>query len=191
MQISCRHNADYPTSVLMAHFLVVICQVCTRWAMTNWNTLSADLCRLYAHKMQTIKYVSNLIFLQDLRGVKGKNPCWLLPGGSTGREAGRPRVLVWLIRSSAISGGGLRRVTGWLILYMASHNGSDETAWPPAPSLHQVCKVCILSTWCTLLINLWENKHTLSRLCKHFMHTLMMHTLCRLNAYFEFQTNAD
>ena len=48
--------------------------------------------------------------LQDLRGVKGMDLCWLLPGVLMGREAGRPRV-VWPIRSSAISGGGLRRLT--------------------------------------------------------------------------------
>ncbi len=40
-----------------------------------------------------------------VRGVtEGTAPCWLLPGVSTDREAGRPRV-VWPIRSSAPSAG--------------------------------------------------------------------------------------
>ena len=49
--------------------------------------------------------------LQDLQGIKETGHCSLLPGASTGREAGRPRV-VWLIRSSAIYGGGHSRLTG-------------------------------------------------------------------------------
>ncbi len=55
--------------------------------------------------------------LQDLRGVKATDPSWLLPGASTGGEAGRPSV-VCPIRSNAISGGGLRRLTGGPILCM-------------------------------------------------------------------------
>ena len=48
--------------------------------------------------------------LQDLRGIKRTDQCWLLHDASTGREVGRPRV-VWLISSSAISGGGHSRLT--------------------------------------------------------------------------------
>ena len=52
-----------------------------------------------------------LWFSQVLRGVKGMDQCWLLPDVLMGREAGRPRA-VWQIRSSAISGEGLRCLTG-------------------------------------------------------------------------------
>ena len=63
----------------------------------------ADGSRHYADLVQTIIYVCNwrtyllssvanvltvLLFLQDLRGVKGTDPCWLLPGAKRGREAG-------------------------------------------------------------------------------------------------------
>ena len=58
-----------------------------------------------------VNFITVLWGLQDLRGAKGTGQCSLLPGASTGRGAERPRV-VWLIRSSAISGGGLRRLTG-------------------------------------------------------------------------------
>ncbi len=46
---------------------------------------------------QIMNLLTVLWFLQDLHGVKRTDPCWLLPGASTGREAERPRV-VWLIR---------------------------------------------------------------------------------------------
>jgi hypothetical protein len=57
-------------------------------------------------------FLTALWVLQNLCGVKGTELCWLpvLPGASTGREAGRPRV-VWLIRSSEISGGWSSRLT--------------------------------------------------------------------------------
>ena len=77
-----RHYADYHTRVYLVHFSVVI----------------------------SGKIPYSALSLQDLRGAKGTDPCWLLPAASTGREAGRPRV-VWLIRSSVISGGGHSRLT--------------------------------------------------------------------------------
>jgi hypothetical protein len=43
-------------------------------------------------------------------GPTWTDPCLLLPGASTGREAGRPRV-VWQILSFAISEGGHSRQT--------------------------------------------------------------------------------
>jgi hypothetical protein len=71
--------------------------------------------RRYAdhHKLEYLAHFSFVIsgnFLYSAvfsprRDVKGTDPCLLLPGTSTGREAGRPRV-VWQILSIAISGGG-------------------------------------------------------------------------------------
>jgi hypothetical protein len=63
------------------------------------------------HRESVVNSRTMLWVLLDLRGVKGTDPFWLLLGTLTGREAGRPRV-VWPMRSSAISGGGLRRLTG-------------------------------------------------------------------------------
>ena len=107
-QISCRHDADQHKSVQYAHYLLS----CTRWIMQSRCILHTDFHRLYADMMQTFiqeciwrnvllsyaKYAQGdfltvLWGLQDLRGVKGTGQCWLLPGSSTGREAGRPRVV--------------------------------------------------------------------------------------------------
>ncbi len=61
--------------------------------------------------------------------------------------------------------------------------------------LHQVCKVCTKSAKfasATLnshfVISLWEQMHTLCRLCKHFVKTLSMHTRCKLTAHLNFRT---
>jgi hypothetical protein len=62
-----------------------------------------QVCIWYTDKLQFPYYA---LVLKDLRGVKEMDVCWLLPGVLTGPEAERPRV-VWLIRSSAISGGHL------------------------------------------------------------------------------------
>ena len=83
VQTQTRQYADYHIHVCLAHFSVVI----------------------------SCEFHYRALGLQDLRGVKGMDQCWLLPCVLMGREAGRPRV-VWLIRSNAISGGGLRRLTG-------------------------------------------------------------------------------
>ena len=82
VQTQTRQYADYRIRVCLAHFSVAI----------------------------SCEFHYSALGLQDLRGAKGTDPCWLLPAASTGREAGRPRV-VWLIRSSVISGGGHSRLT--------------------------------------------------------------------------------
>ncbi len=138
MQTLCRYHADYDISVHLAHFFFLIRQVCTRSICDLIHTL-CRLVKTFADLVQTIiqhilvffwhnvllsyakyahgNFLTKLWFLQDLLGVKGAAPCWLLLGASTGHEAGRPRA-VWLIRSSAISGEGRSRHTGWLVLCM-------------------------------------------------------------------------
>jgi hypothetical protein len=135
MQTSCRLFAEMcrldaevmqtSTKVCVSRTFFVLRQVCTRWIMKTLCTLLQTSSRKKTDIVQTIKLVCNwhafllssmanclivLWFLQDLRGIKGTDPCWLLPGASRGREAGRPRV-VWLIHSSAIS-GGVSHLTG-------------------------------------------------------------------------------
>jgi hypothetical protein len=82
---------------------------------TTYTSVHLTQCLLPYAKYAHGNFLTKLWFLQDLRGVKGTAPCWLLPGASTGREAGRPRA-VWPIRSSAITGEGHNRLTGLLIL---------------------------------------------------------------------------
>ena len=81
-----------------------------KYAQDGKCILYKHLCRYCAYIMQTFIGVCNwaALFWSSvtifpycalvLRGAEGMDPCWLLPGALTGREAGRPRV-VWLIRS--------------------------------------------------------------------------------------------
>ena len=88
----CRHDAD-----IMHTYCRLVKTLCRH---------DADY-RIEVHDVYAQgNFLTVFWILQDLRGIKGTDPCWLLPGASTGREVERPRV-VWLILSSAISGGGL------------------------------------------------------------------------------------
>ena len=132
MRTLCRHvqttsriDADKHKSLRLAHFFLSY----ANYAQVESCRLCAHLRRHFADIEQTMQttihvciwntfllssvasFLTALWFLQDPHGIKGTDQSSLLPGVSTGREAGRPRV-VWQIRSSTISGGGLRRLTG-------------------------------------------------------------------------------
>jgi hypothetical protein len=83
-----------------------------------------------------VNFLSVIWVLQDLHGVKETDPFWLLPGALTGREAGRPRV-VWLIRSSAISGGRRRSQPAFIMIMIMKL----VSVWRRAQTPHQMTRV--------------------------------------------------
>jgi hypothetical protein len=102
-----KNSIKHDKSVHLAHFSVVIRPVCTMWIMQNVCTLL----HTYANCMQTGLIFYLLAYALMCLGfagstwrtsVVGKDPCWLLPGASTGREAGRPRV-VYLVEGTDTS----------------------------------------------------------------------------------------
>jgi hypothetical protein len=161
----------------LCRLVKTLCRLCADY-YTTYTSVHLTQCFVIIRQVLHGNFLTKLCFLQDLPGVKGTAPCWLIPGASTGREPedqgqfGRYSPVQYLEEGSEASQDGRERelfplgkcdddgrpgtgsklyyISSWAMCWPTDHPKRPVTGWVKcAPSLQSLHLAHLMHTFWT------------------------------------------